>query len=69
MAARKIVVTEAHHRGHNNMPLPKYIAYKAKMLQEQFMIELTKDDISEMQNLKSEDAVDAYVYRILRDRL
>lgn len=69
MAARKIIVTEAHHRGHNNMPLPKYISYKINMIQNQFLVKLSEDDISKMRELKSEDAVDAYTHRILRDRL
>lgn len=69
MAARKIVVTEAHHRGHNNMSLPKYIQYKIDMIQEQFLVKLSENEIYEMQDLKSEEDVDAYTHRILRDRL
>lgn len=52
----------------NDMPLPQYIKAKLKMIQKEFMIKMTAEQIAHMQSLKSEIAVDNYAHDLIFNR-
>ena len=49
--------------------LKRYIKEKLKMLQEEFLIQLTETEIEHMQNLKTELAVDQYAHTLFFNKL
>lgn len=57
------VVTEPH------VPLPQYIKEKIKMLDRDFLIRLTSEDIKHFNELKSEIAVDNFAMQLILNRM
>ena len=49
--------------------LDEYVKEKIKMLEEEFYIRLTLDDITHFRSLKNKRDVDAFAHQIFEDRL
>ena len=52
-----------------DIPLPQYIKEKIKMLDRDFLIRLTSEDIKHFNELKSEIAVDNFAMQLIFDRM
>ena len=53
----------------NDIPLPQYIKEKIKMLNRDFLIKLTSEDIAHFNELTSEIAVDNFAMQLIFDRM
>ena len=51
------------------MPIKKYIQDKLKILQRDFQLNLSDEEVAHMKSLKTESDVNAYAYDLLREKL
>lgn len=56
-------------REERHQTLKTYIKRKIKMLEEEFLIDLTRSEIEYIKSLKSEIEVDQYAHRLIVEKL
>ena len=59
---------KGEHMSKVTLDLDKYKAYKMKILERDFWVRMTDEEIEHMNSLPSEIRVDAYVHDLLRKR-
>ena len=51
------------------MPIKQYIEQKLQMLEIDFRLSLSEQEIAHMRSLKTENSVNAYAYYLLQEKL